>query len=282
MSCSTDYCISNTGNSNYDDNYQNAGTYNGYDYYVGVSNGLYIYYSTGGTQWCLSMSLDGPCFLTGKSPCISECPDLNNAFLNEGFCITPTPTPTNNCDVLDFSSIFDCEFEPTPTPTPTPTQTPTNTPTPSSTNYCSIVGVDATIISFTPTPTSTPTNTPTSSGIINRPCQFYGDVTFNTVDESINCPISKQFQDCYNGTMYYTTNNVINPSGGTIDQYMVFNALVDGLTKCISYVGTTTQIIGVNNIILNSGPYGYSNLGGCISCVPTLIPTYSPTKAPTL
>jgi hypothetical protein len=194
-------------------------------------------------------------------------------------CLTPTPTPTNNCDILNFESFFDCEVIPTPTPTPTPTQTPTMTPTPSSTNYCSIVEVVATINSYSPTPTPTPTVTPSSSGIIERPCHFYGDATFNTVNDMINCPISKQFQDCYNGTMYYTTNNVTNPSGGEITQYMVFNSLVDGLIKCISYVGTTTQISGVNNIILSSGPYGYSNLGGCNSCIPT--PTPTPSITPT-
>ena len=96
----------------------------------------------------------------------------------------------------------------------------------------------------------------------------------------INCPISKQFQDCFNGTMYYTTNNVTNPSGGNITEFMVFNALVDGLSKCISYVGTTTQISGVNNIILNSGPYGYSNLNGCSSCIPS--PTSTPTPTPSI
>ena len=198
-------------------------------------------------------------------------------------CLTPTPSATNNCDILDFQSFFDCEFESTPTPTPTPTQTPTNTPTPSSTNYCSIVNVVATINSNSPTPTPTPTITPTTSGPIDRPCHFYGDATFNTVDELLNCPISKQFQDCFNGTMYYTPNNVTNPSGGQITQFMVFNALVDGSYKCISYVGTTTQISGVNNIVLNQGPYGFSNLNGCSFCTagPPSTPTPTPTKTPT-
>jgi hypothetical protein len=170
---------------------------------------------------------------------------------------------------------------PSPTQTPTTTQTPTQTPTPSSTNYCSIVEVVATINSYSSTPTPTPTVTPSSSGIIERPCHFYGDATFNTVNDMINCPISKQFQGCFNGTMYYTTNNIINPSGGEITQYMVFNSLVDGITKCISYVGTTNQISGVNNIVLNSGPYGYANLGGCNSCNPTPTPTQTKTPTPT-
>ena len=279
--CTTSsYCISNTGNPAYDDNYDESGLHNGKPYWIGSTNGLFIYYSIEDSQWCLSSSLDGVCLLSGKSPCPSTCPDLNGAYFNTGMCLTPTPTPTNNCDILNFESFFDCEVIPTPTPTPTPTQTPTMTPTPSSTNYCSIVEVVATINSYSPTPTPTPTVTPSSSGIIDRPCHFYGDATFNTVDEMINCPISKQFQDCFNGTMYYTTNNVTNPSGGNITEFMVFNALVDGLTKCISYVGTTTQISGVNNIILNSGPYGYSNLNGCSSCIPS--PTSTPTPTPSI
>jgi uncharacterized protein (TIGR02145 family) len=271
MSCPTEYCISNTNHPEYNDNFTSNGDYDGYPSWLGLTNGYYIYFNTTNTQWCLSSSLGGPCLLSGKSPCTSECPDLNNTYLNSGICLTPTPTPTNNCDILTFDSFFDCEFNPTPTPTQTPTNTPTQTITPSSTNYCSIVDVVATITSYSPTPTPTPTMTPSSSGTIDRPCHFYGDATFNTVDEMINCPISKQFQDCYNGTMYYTTNNTTNPSGGDITQYMVFNALVDGLSKCISYVGTATQIIGVNNITLTSGPHGYANLGGCISCNP--IPT---------
>ena len=274
-----EYCISNTGNQLYNDVYDESGLHNGKPHWVGTTNGLFIYYSIELNQWCLSSSLDGPCLLSGKSPCPSVCPDLNGAYLSSGMCLTPTPTPTNNCNILDFQSFFNCEIPNTPTPTQTPTHTPTQTMTPSSTNFCPLIGVVATINSLSPTPTPTPTMTPTSSGIITRPCQFYGDATFNTVNEMINCPISKQFQDCFNGTMYYTPNNVKNPSGGNIEQFMVFNALVDGLTKCISYVGTTEQISGVNNIILNSGPYGYSNLNGCSSCVPN--PTPTPTMTPT-
>ena len=275
------YCVSNTGNILYDDYYIESGIYNGKPYWVGQTNGLFIYYSTGTTQWCLSNLLDGFCFLFGKSPCTSDCPDLLLPFFQENVCPTPTPTPTLNCDVLDFDSFFDCEYEPTPTPTPTPSITPTFTPTPSPTDFCGLLHVEATITSFSPTPTPTPTVTPSSSGIIQRPCNFFGDVTFNTIDEEIDCPVSKQFQDCFNGTMYYTTNNVSNPSGGGFELYQVFNSTVDGITKCISYMGTTSQIIGVNNITLNSGPFGYSNLGGCISCVPTPTPTPTNTSTPT-
>lgn len=263
-----DYCISDTNNPDYDDNYSESGLHNNKPYWIGESNGLYIYYSTGTTQWCLSSELDGPCYLFGKSPCTSLCPDFLSEYLSTGVCTTTT-TIGPPCETFDFEAIFDCDIPPTPSPTSTLTPTPTPTITPSSPNNC-VVDVDVTIISYTPTPTPTPTLTPSKTPEITRPCHFYGDVTFNTVNEDINCPVSKQFQDCFNGTMYYTTNNITNPSSGEITEFMVFNATVDGLTKCISYVGITPIVSGVNNIILNSGPYGFSNLGGCSSCTPTL------------
>lgn len=259
-----EYCISNTGNDDYNDNYDESGLHNNKPYWVGETNGLFLYYSTGTTQWCLSLSLDGSCLLSGKSPCLSVCPDILSEYLSTGVC-TSTTTIAPPCETFDFEAIFDCDIPPTPSPTTTSTPTPTPTMTPSSTNTC-VVDVNVSISSYTPTPTPTPTMTPSSTPEVTRPCNFYGDVTFNTVNENINCPVSKQFQDCYNGTMYYTTNNVSIPSGGTITEFMVFNATVDGLTKCISYVGITPIVSGVNNIILNSGPYGFSNLGGCSTC----------------
>ncbi len=272
-----DYCISYTNNPDYNDNYTESGLHNDKPYWVGDVNGLYIYYSIDTTQWCLSSELDGPCLLFGKSPCTSLCPDLLSEFFSEGVCTTTT-TIAPPCDTFDFDVLFDCDVT-TPTPTPTPTHTPTPTMTPSSNSQC-VIAVEVSINSLTPTPTPTMTMTPTPTSFTDRPCQFYGDVTFNTVNDEINCPVSKQFQDCYNGTMYYTTSNVTNPSGGAITEFMVFNATVDGLTKCISYVGITPTVSGVNKIILNSGPYGFSNLNGCSSCIP--MPTPTPTITPTI
>ena len=274
------YCVSSTGNPSIDDNYITGGTYNSTYYWTGQTNGYFIYYSSGNTQWCLSSLLGGSCLLSGKSPCVSDCPDLCDTYFSIGICPTPTPTPTNNCNVLDFSAIFDCEYTPTPTPTPTVSVTPTITPTPTSTSICSIMEVDACISGYTPTPTPTMTPTPSSTPIITRPCSFSGDVTFNTINDIIICPSSKQFQDCYNGAMYYTTIPLYNPSSGDITQFMVFNATVDGETKCISYVGINNEVSGVNNIVLNSGPYGYANLGECSLCEPTPTPTPTPSSTP--
>lgn len=288
MACNSIYCIQNTGLPSIDDTYEINGTYNGYDYWSGNTNGWVIYYSTGTTsQWCLSDTLGGICNLAGKTPCVSSCPDLSDTYFYSGVCPTPTPTPTNNCNVLDFNAIFDCDVSLTPTPTPTPSITPTMTPTPSSTSYCSTIDVEAIITRYTPTPTSTPTPTPTSSRTVVRPCRFEQPVIFDTINDEILCPNSIQFQDCYNGNMYYTTSTITNPTPGNITEFMVFEALVNEEYRCISYVGVNLDVIGIDNITLLSGPYGFSNLGDCVTCVqsvsatPTPTPTSTPTPTPT-
>jgi hypothetical protein len=157
------------------------------------------------------------------------------------------------------------------------------TVTPTPTNYCSMVSVDATIDTYSPTPTPTPTMTPTSSGIITRPCNVLGDVSFTTLEGHIGCPSSKQFQDCVTGMMYYTTELVPTPSGETLTEFMIFKSYVDGVLKCISFVGINENIIGVNTIELVEGPTGYSNLGECVLCdvVSSPTPTPTPTMTPT-
>ena len=279
--CSNTLCISNTSYPILDNIYSKGPYHNGRNYWSGTTNGYYIYFKSGTTQWCLSNVLDGPCLLSGKSPCTSECPDLFGTYLSSGACPTPTPTPTNNCSVLDFVSYFDCsplEFH-TKTPTPTPTQTPTITPT--TTNYCNLLKIDADVVTISSTPTPTPTLTPSLSRPVIRDCSFSGDVTFNTVNVSIDCPISKKFKDCFNPNITYTTTDVlVNPSGGEITENMVFNADVDGLPACVTYAGITYDTIGGNTIKLSSGPLGYANLGGCTFCQPTRTPTATPTGTP--
>jgi hypothetical protein len=73
---------------------------------------------------------------------------------------------------------------------------------------------------------------------------------------------------------------LIVQGGSELSEYMVFNADVDGNTKCISYIGVTYDTIGGNSITLNSAPLGYSNLGGCTYCQPTRTPTPTPTGTP--
>lgn len=281
MSCQSTYCISNTSFSIYNDVYLSASTHNGYLYWTGQSNNYYIFYNTGTTQWCLSNVLDGSCLLSGKSPCVSNCPDLFSGYLSSGTCPTPTPTPTNNCSVLDFQSYFNCDPISFVTPTPTPTITTTSTPTPTITNFCFGITVDAEINNISSTPTPTPTVTPTSTRTVIRDINFSGDVVFNTVNTNINCPVSREFRDCENpNSVYYTTSVLSIPGGGELSQNMVFNARVDGIVRCIYYVGTTYEVIGGSNITLNTASLGQYDSGGCSLCIPTETPTPTPTKTP--
>jgi hypothetical protein len=301
MPCSSTYCISNTGLVGADDNYISGGTYNGDTYWTGQTSGWTIYYYTGVTSyWCLSDTLGGPCYLTGKYPCTSTCPDLSNIYVFSGACPTPTPTPTQNCDVLDFTAIFDCEFIPTPTQTPTATVTPTITMTPSSTNFCSIIGIDASGYTYTPTPTPTPTVTPTqfdSNSFSRRPfysedivrdCDGSGFAVFSAITGQIICPGAMKWQDCYNGSYYYSNSFTGLPTGIELENFIVFGAVIDGQNKCISYVGMDYNHGNENTIQITSGPYGLSSLGDCIYCqidttpTPTPTPTVTPTPTPTV
>jgi hypothetical protein len=298
MSCSSTYCIKNTGLVGADDNYITGGTYNGRSYWTGQTSGWTIYYYTGTTSyWCLSETLGGTCYLTGKYPCVSSCPDLSNIYVFSGACPTPTPTPTKNCDVLDFTAIFDCDYIPTPTPTPTISVTPTITITPSSTNYCSIIGIDASGYTYTPTPTATPTVTPTQydentlkrrpfySKDIARNCDGSGFALFSAITGQIICPGSMKWQDCYDSSQYYYSNSVSGlPDSVELVNFTVFGAYVDGKLQCISYLGIDYDHGNENKIIITSGPYGLSSLGDCIYCLdipPTPTPTNTPTKTTT-
>jgi hypothetical protein len=297
MPCSSTYCINNTGLVGADDNYITGGTYNGKTYWTGQTSGWTIYYSTGATSyWCLSDTLGGTCYLTGKYPCTSSCPDLSSVYVFSGMCPTPTPTPTQNCDVLDFTALFDCEYIPTPTPTPSASVTPTPTITPSSTNFCSIIGIDASGYTYTPTPTPTPTVTPTKyntknkkailpfySDLITRNCPLYGFANYSAITGQIICPGSLKFQDCYNGDFYYCNNVTGKPTGYQFELFSVYGAsvTVSGIAsnKCIFYVGIDYNHGNINDINILSGSYGYSYSGDCVYCQIALTPT--PTQSPT-
>jgi len=295
MPCpSSIYCISNTGVPLYNDSYEDTLTnYNGVQYYTGQTNGLFIYYSSGDTQWCLSDTLGGTCFLSGKSPCSTTCPDLCDELFTTGSCPTPTPTPTNNCSSLDFAALFDCDLPPTPTVTPTSTVTPTVTVTPTSSSICPVSFIDAIIYSVSPTPTPTPTMTPTPSRNVERDCTFSGAVTYDIINDDIVCPFSYEFQECFgSGRKFYTFDTLENPSGGEITQFMIFNAsvLVGGTSTpenlCIHYIGFNNQVSGTDHITLLDGPYGFANRGECNLCdnanTPTPTPTHTVTPTITL
>jgi len=272
------YCVNDTG-LGYDDYFKYAGTHNSEPYWSGETGSYVIFYSTGGT-WCLSTVLDGACLLEGPYPCNSVCPDLCDDYVFSGACPTPTPSPTVNCSVLDFNAIFDCEVTPTPSITPTISSTPTSTPTPSASNPCGGSAIDVTIVGYTPTPTPTPTVTPSNTPEITRPCSVSGNVTFNTVLGLIECPSSKKFVDCVNGNLYYASNPIILPSGGTLSQLSVFKADVDGISRCVVYVGIDLTVNGMNIIELTDGPLGFD--ADCSVCIPDVTQTPTPTPTPSI
>jgi hypothetical protein len=276
--CSPIYCINDTG-LGYDDTFLSAGTHNSETYWSGITNGYLIYFTTGGT-WCLSTTLDGSCLLEGAFPCSSTCPDLCDDYVFSGNCPTPTPTPTVNCSVLDFTAIFDCGATPTPTVTPTISTTPTMTPTPSPSDPCGGSAIDVTITGYTPTPTPTPTITPSNSPEVTRNCSVSGNVTFNTVLGLIECPSSKKFIDCKNGNLYYASNPLPLPSGGTLSQLSVFEATVDGISRCITYVGIDLTVNGMNIIDLIDGPLDLD--ADCSVCTPSVSQTPTPTPTPSV
>jgi len=196
-----------------------------------------------------------------------------------------------NCDVLDFTALFDCEFIPTPTQTPSATVTPTMTMTPSSTNYCSIIGIDAIGYSYTPTPTPTPTVTPTTydsnsfsrrlfySQDIVRDCDGSGFAIFSAITGQIICPGSLKFQNCYDGEFYFT-NEFVLPDGLILQPQAVYGAYLNGNRICVAYIERTddspTHILTFRDKV-----YGYIYDGECILCQLEVTPTPTPTKTKT-
>lgn len=276
----SNYCITGTGNPLWDDSYAiQGGLFNGYSYFQGLTNGYYIFFSSDG-YWCLSDVLDGTCFLSGHFPCSTDCPDLCDGFFIINVCPTPTPTPTVGCGVFDFDVIFDCQVDTTPTPTPTVTSTNTPTPTVTSTSFCPFISVNATILNIPPTPSVTTTITPSPSMQIIRDCDFTGEVTFFTINTQISCPISKQFQNCSTGEMYYTADVLQTPFGTTLQPFEVFTSTVDGNYECITFIGFNQNVIGINKIQLLNGPLGYSNQSDCLALCDLLPPPVRPTPTP--
>jgi len=287
MACNSIYCISNTGILGADDTYISGGTYNDNTYWTGQTNNWAIYYLTGTTnQWCLSNTLGGTCYLSGKSPCTSDCPDLSSVYTFNGSCPTPTPTPTQNCSVLDFIAVLDCESIVSITPTPTTTTTPTTTPTPTSTSFCPFVGIDAYGCNIPLTPTPTPTMTPTPSSIIQRNCPIYGFASYSAITGQIICPGSQKFQDCDETSLFYYTNILTGlPTGTIIEPNSIYSALVtdNGITetKCIAYLGYDYDNGNTNTIhITNPISYGLIGDNKCSVCLIDIIT--SPTPTPTV
>jgi hypothetical protein len=279
------YCV-NTGlgtYSQYDGIYSATGVYNTYLYYTGDTTPVsYLYYFTSVTldnRWCLSTSLGGSCILFGRTPCLSDCPDLDGSYFNENICPTPTPTMTPHCE-LDFSSIFDCNVIPTPTPTVTTTSTPTPTPTPTQTNPCPVyASVSINIFPPNPSPTPTPTPTTTPTGY----CDNIIGVAYSTMlSGTVVCDQVNQYQLCQvstsNPIYYYTSSGAyLNGSGATVGSY--YTAYIDAYTTttCLQYLGVVPNVGNESSITLIDGPFV-----DCSICFPTPTPTPSPTITPTV
>ena len=269
--CSTDYCFSTSYGplSAFTGNYTLAGTYNARPYYTGSTTGT-VYYN--GVEWCLSTTLGGECLMKGKSPCFSNCPDIDEDVWTEGPCPTPTPTPTPNiCVTVDFNALFDCDYTPEVTETcPTPTPTISLTP---SVNPCIGVDADITISDTSPTPTPTPTTTPTPS--IQRNVNISGSTTYSIIDSEFECVFVRMITDCDTGEVYYVSQGLRTEDNVPVITGQTFSCLVEGERKCFTYEGTVYQ--QSPTLTLNEIDEVFS---GCSICNTSL--TQTPTPTPTI
>jgi len=262
--CESEYCVD--GTTTYDGTYELDGVYDGESYYSGSGLNYVIYYSSGTTQWCLSNTLGGSCLLFGPTGSFSQCPDLDVSLFSEGSCTTTTST-TDPCATFDFEALFNCFITPTPTPTPTISPSATPTPTPTSSNPCG--GLEAEIggLKKTPLPSSTPTPTPTPTPEVTRPCVYSGTAIFSTINEIMTCANSKKFKDCFTGLDYYSTQNIFDPSGNTLNEGYVYSVYINGIGICAVFEGLVENISGIDviDVVDLIGPL---SSGSCLECTP--------------
>ena len=273
--------------SGYSGNYTSGGTYNSRTYYTGDTTPIaYIYYT--GSYWCLSDSLGGVCLLEGNNPCYSSCPDISANFFTSGPCPTPTPSPIN-CNILDFTAFFDCDFEPFVTPTPSipcelvdmfVTAFPI-TPTPTTPPNACIVGLDFAMSGYTPI---TPTPSPTVSLTPTKTVPVEGQITYTFFQEEFSCPTTKVLVDCNSNLEFYTTDD-LEFSGTPINIGISFAAYIGGSLFCLRYDRNDDNLSSNSTIDSIIGIYG-----NCETCnqiatptpsnTPTITP--SPTQTPTV
>jgi len=270
--CSQFYCFGTSYSplSIYNGLYTSGGTYNSRPYYTGSTSGT-VYYDT--VQWCLSSTLGGECLLKGKSPCFSNCPDLDEELWSSGVCPTPTPTPTPNiCQVVDFNALFDCDYTPEVTET-CPTPTPTNTPTPS-VDLCFGADAEIYINETSQTPTPTPTMTPTPS--IQRNVNISGSTTYTIVDTEFVCNFVRRIKDCDTNEIYFVNQGIRTESNDIVLTGETFSARVNGVLRCFTYEGINYD--QSPTLTLNTIVQSYSS---CTECNNTTTPTPTPTKTVT-
>ena len=273
--------------SGYSGNYTSGGTYNSRTYYTGDTSPIaYIYYT--GSYWCLSDSLGGTCLLEGNNPCYSSCPDISANFFTSGPCPTPTPSPVN-CNVLDFTAYFDCDYEPFVTPTPSipcelvdmsVTAFPV-TPTPTTPANACIVGLSFSMSGYTPV---TPTPSPTVSLTPTKTVPVGGQITYTFFEENFVCPTTKVLVDCNNNFEFYTTDD-LEFNGTQIQIGVSFAAYIEGTLFCLRYDRNDDNLSSNTTIDSIFGLYGsceYCNTIATPTPSNTATLTPSPTQTPTM
>lgn len=223
--------------------------------------------------------MGGTCLLEGTYPCYSICPDISSNYFTSGPCPTPTPSSVN-CNTLNFTAYFDCDFVPFPTPTPSitcdnvtfsVTSVPTTpTPTPSTSTCAGDMSFSFSAYTpTTPSPTLTPTISPT------RTVEVGGQLTYRFFEESFVCPTSKVLKDCESGTEFYVSDS-LSYSGLPLTIGSTFGAYVNGDIFCLTYDRDDSNISP--NSTVESIVQVYAN---CTDCRFTLTPTPSVTASNT-
>jgi len=241
----------------YNGEYYSAGTYNSRTYFTGTT-GVYIFYNTGTTSWCLSTVVGGNCLLRGSTPCNGSCPDFNSTYFTSGVCLTTTTT-TSGCEIFDFEGYFDCAPTGiTPTLSATMTPTPTMTMTPSSTNYCFSYTGDVSFSSYTSTTTTSTTTTTT----INRDLLVTGEENYTIISTLFLSPGQCfWFRLCDSLVDYY-----IQPSDLFDDVNLVINRIYDmdinDVRYCYTFLGAITASPNAFTTEINTN---YVNCATCIS-----------------
>lgn len=235
--------------------------YNSRLYYTGDGASYGVVYHTG-TKWCLSNSLGGSCIISGRIPCYSSCPDLSQNIFFGGICPTPTPS-LSACSIIDFQAYFDCEYSPPTTPTPTINcdnvdftffSTPAlPTPTP---DYQTGLDFNVFVMSQTPTSSVTPTPTPTPQ----PKTQVLGVANFNFVNQQFINSLTKVLIDCATGEEYYVGDQLysgstsLNP--GTILSISI-NTPTGQKSICVTYDRVDTNFSPNSYINQIYSIYGY-------------------------
>jgi hypothetical protein len=288
----TTFCLRTTLTSllSYNGNYTVSGTFNSRPYYTGDNiPTAYIYHT--GVKWCLSDSLGGTCLLEGNTPCYSECPDISANYFSAGPCVTPTPSPIN-CNILDFTAYFDCDYVPFVTPSVSvpcdvvdmSVTTFPLTPTPSPTANPCIVGLDFTITSYTP---PSPSQTPTVSLTPSKTVPIAGQLTYTFFEETFTCVSTKVLVDCNSNIEFYTTDN-LEFNGDPLVEGVSFAAYIGGTLFCLRYDRNDENLSSNTTIESVFGVYGTcDNCNALATPTPSVTaqvtptPTYTPTKTPT-